>query len=128
MSVLGLHCCLGFSLAVVNRGYFLVAVHGLLIAVASPDAEHRLSGMGASVVGAPGLWSAGSIVVTHGLSCSTASGIFPDRGLNPCLLHWQVGSLPLSHHGSPLQLFFKSDYFPTLPNLSTIFKICKFDF
>ena len=23
--------------------------------------------------------------------------IFPDQGLNPCLLHWQVGSLPLSH-------------------------------
>ena len=31
-----------------------------------------------------------------GLSCSTACGIFPDQGLNPCLLHWQVDSLP--HH------------------------------
>ena len=28
-------------------------------------------------------------------------GIFPDQGLNPCLLHWQVDSLPLSHNGSP---------------------------
>ena len=27
-------------------------------------------------------------------------GIFPAQGLNPCLLHWQVGSLPLSHQGS----------------------------
>ena len=26
----------------------------------------------------------------HGLSCSEASGIFPDRGLNLCLLHWQA--------------------------------------
>jgi len=24
-------------------------------------------------------------------------GIFPTQGLNPCLLHWEVDSLPLSH-------------------------------
>ena len=29
-------------------------------------------------------------------------GTFPTQGLNLCLLHWQVGSLPLSHLGSPL--------------------------
>ena len=28
-------------------------------------------------------------------------GIFLTQGSNPCLLHWQVGSLPLSHRGSP---------------------------
>ena len=28
-------------------------------------------------------------------------GIFPNKGLNPHLLHWQAGSLPLSHLGSP---------------------------
>ena len=28
-------------------------------------------------------------------------GIFPTQGLNPYLLHWQVGSLLLSHPGSP---------------------------
>ena len=27
-------------------------------------------------------------------------GIFPNQGLNSNLLHWQVGSLPLSHQGS----------------------------
>ena len=32
--MLGL-CCLGFSLVAVSRGYFLVAVHGVLTAVAS---------------------------------------------------------------------------------------------
>ena len=31
-------------------------------------------------------------------------GIFPTQGLNPCLLHWQVSSLPLSHQGSPFTL------------------------
>ena len=34
-------------------------------------------------------------------SCSEACGIFPDQGSNPCLLHWEVGSLPLNHQGSP---------------------------
>ena len=29
-------------------------------------------------------------------------GIFPTQGWNPRLLHWQVDSLPLSHHKSPL--------------------------
>ena len=28
-------------------------------------------------------------------------GIFLTQGLNPCLLHWQVYSLPPSHRGSP---------------------------
>ena len=28
-------------------------------------------------------------------------GIFPTQGLNPNLLHWQVGPLALSHQGSP---------------------------
>ena len=28
-------------------------------------------------------------------------GIFPTQGLNLCLLHWRVDSLPLSHLGSP---------------------------
>ena len=36
-----------------------------------------------------------------GLSCSVACGIFLDQGSNPCHLHWQVDSLPLSHQGSP---------------------------
>ena len=30
-------------------------------------------------------------------------GVFPTQGLNPRLLHWQVGSLPLSHQGNLLQ-------------------------
>ena len=36
-----------------------------------------------------------------GFRCSSALGIFPGQGLNPCLLHWQADSLPLSHQGSP---------------------------
>ena len=61
----------------VNEGYSLVLVHGLLIEVASLVAEHRLQ--------------------AHGLSCG---GIFLDQGLNPCPLHWQVDSYPLEHQES----------------------------
>ena len=52
------------------------------------------------------LWStasrrAGSVIVAHGPSCSTACGIFPDQGSNPCPLHWQADSQPPRHQGSP---------------------------
>ena len=42
LTVLGLHCCVGFSLVAVSGGYSLVAAHGLLTAVASFVAGHRL--------------------------------------------------------------------------------------
>ena len=44
--------------------------------------------------------------MAYKLSCSVACGIFPNQGSNPCLLHWQADSLPLSHQGSPVQLLF----------------------
>ena len=40
--VLGLHCHSDFSLVAAGRGYSLVTVLGLLIAVVSLAAEHRL--------------------------------------------------------------------------------------
>ena len=42
-----------------------------------------------------GAWA--SVVVVHGLSCPEAYGIFLEEGWNRYLLHWQAGSLPLSH-------------------------------
>ena len=57
------------------------------------------------MVSAPGLWGTGSAVMVRELSCSMACGIFLDQGLNPCLLHWQVDSLPLGHQGSPKKFF-----------------------
>ena len=35
VAVLGLHCCRGFSLVVLSRGYSLVVVNGLLVEAAS---------------------------------------------------------------------------------------------
>ena len=42
LAVLVLCCCMGFSLVVESRGYSVVAVDGLLIAVTSYVAEHKL--------------------------------------------------------------------------------------
>ena len=72
-----------FSLVATRGGYSAVVVRGLLTVVASLVAV------------------VGSVVVVHGLSYSETCGIFWDRVSNPCLLHWQVDSLPLSHQGSP---------------------------
>ena len=119
MAVLGLHCCTGLFLDAANEGSSLVAECGLLVTVAPPAVEHRLWGARAlrrtgsavhgrqqsqpagSAVAAPRLWSTESVVAAHGLRCSVACPIFPDQGLNLCLLHWQAGSLPLNHRGSP---------------------------
>ena len=58
----------------------LVVAHRLLIAVASLLTERRLEGTQASGV------------VAHRLSRLMPCGIFPEQGLNPCLLPWQVDS------------------------------------
>ena len=42
LAVLNLCFCVSFPLVVLNRGYSLVVVHGLLIAVVSPVAQHGL--------------------------------------------------------------------------------------
>ena len=91
--MLCLHWCGDFPVAVLC---------GLLIAVASLALEHGLQGTQVSVAAAPGLQKTGSVVVAHELSCSTACDILSDQGSNPCLLHWLVDSLPLSHQGNPL--------------------------
>ena len=71
LAVLGLCCCTGFS---------LVAVRGLLVAVAS-----LVWSVGCRACRLQWLWCTGSAV---------------DQESNPCLLHCQVDSLPLSHQGS----------------------------
>ena len=58
----------------------------------------------AGVHGLPWLQHMGSVVVAHRLSCSMAWGIFLDRGLNPCSLHWQADALPLEHQECPIRI------------------------
>ena len=71
-------------------------VRGLLIAEAFLVAKHRLQAR------------VGSVVVAHGLSCSTACGIFLDQRSNPCPLPWQVDPYPLCHQ--EVQEKIKSEY------------------
>ena len=54
LTVLGLHYCGGFSLVPRSVGYSVVALHGILIAVAFL-VEHGLYGRCPSVVAASGL-------------------------------------------------------------------------
>ena len=82
-------CSVSFSLAVVSGGSSLAVVCGF----SCYGARTRHMGSAAE---APELSRAGSIVVVRGLSCHMASGILLDQGLNLCLLHGQVDSLPLS--------------------------------
>ena len=96
LAVLGLGCCVGFSLVAVSRGYSLVVEHGLLIAVASLLLRNVFS----RACRLQQLWHTGSVVVAQGLSCSTAHGLFPNQGSNPYLLLGQAESLSLSHQGS----------------------------
>ena len=70
-------------------------MHRLLTAVASLVEEHRLWAHGLQE-----LQHVGSVVVVHRLSRPTACEIFLNQGLNPCPLHWQVGSYLLNHQGS----------------------------
>ena len=66
MAVLGLCCCIGFSLPVVSRVFSEVVVCEFLISVAS--------------------------LVAHGFCCSMACESFLGQGLNLCSLHWQGDS------------------------------------
>ena len=82
LAVLYIPCLAGFSLVGGIRGYCLVAVCRLLIAVVSIVSKHGLEGTRTSAVAPPGLESTGSAVVVQGLSCSAACGIFLDQGMN----------------------------------------------
>ena len=78
---------------------------GLLTARLSLAVEQGPQGVQASVVATRGLQDAGS-GLWRTVSCSTARGIFPDQGLNPCPLCWQVDSLS-THKGSPCLSFYQ---------------------
>ena len=71
--------------------WVFVAVLGLsLVAASGGHSSSRCTGLSLSwplLLWSTGSRRAGSVVVAHGPSCSTACGIFPDQGSNPCPLH-----------------------------------------
>ena len=66
---------------------------------------------GPRALGRAGFRSCGSRALEHRLnnSCGAQTRLLhstrdpPGSGMEPCLLHWQADSLPLSHQGSPLK-------------------------
>ena len=71
--------------------WVFVSVRGLSL-VAASRGHSSLQCMGLSLLWPLLLWSTGSrrassVVVAHGSSCSTACGILPDQGSNPCPQH-----------------------------------------
>ena len=119
-AVLGLHCCGCFSLVAAGGGHSLVAVLCLFTVMTNLIAEHRLQDAWASAVVAHELQSTGSAAVVHGPSCSAACGILLVQGSNPCPLHWQVNSLPLSHQGSPSLSVLKFLFSSSAPSFSLL--------
>ena len=91
LAVLGLPSCLDFSLVVTSRGYSLLQFPASYFGGFSCWGAQAL-GHTYSVVSACRPQNVSSVVVVLGLSCSAACGIFPDQGLNPCPLPWQVDS------------------------------------
>ena len=102
LAVLGLRCCSGFfSLVAASVGLLSSCRAGSSHCQGFSCSRAQAPGSRVSMVVALRLSSIGSIVLAHRLSCSETCGIFPNQGSNPCLLHWQVDSLPLSHQRSP---------------------------
>ena len=89
--------------------WVFVSVRGLsLVAASGVHSSSRCAGLTLSrplFLRSTGSRRAGSVVVAHGPSCSTACEIFPDQGSNPCPLHWWADSQPLRHQGSPYPNF-----------------------
>ena len=85
--------------------WVFVSVRGLsLVAASGGHSSSRCMGLSLSrplLFRSTGSRRAGSVIVAHGPSCSTACGILPDQGSNPRPLHWQADSQPLCHQGSP---------------------------
>ena len=85
--------------------WVFVSVQGLsLVAAGGGHSSSRCTGLSLSrplLLWSTGSRRVGSATVAHGPSRSVACGIFPDKGSNPCPLHWQADSQPLCHQGSP---------------------------
>ena len=78
LAVLGLSCCVGFSLVVVIRGYSPVLYLGFLLSGFSCS-RAQVPDAWASVIAAPRLQRPDSVAMEQGLNCSTTCGILPHQ-------------------------------------------------
>ena len=105
--------------------WVFVSVRGPSLVVASGGhSSSRCAGLPLSrplLLRSTGSRRAGSVIAAHGPSCSTACGIFPDHGTNPCPLHWQADSQPLRHQGSPSHPLFDGNKIQCKPDFSELY-------
>ena len=104
--MLGHFAMQAFPPVAASGGYSPVAAQELLMEAASYIAVHWLQSIRASAAAVPRLQSSFSSCGSRAERL-TACGIFPHEGSNPCFLHQQADSLPLSHQGSPTDVFIK---------------------
>ena len=107
LMVLGLHSFTDSSLVTESGGSSCHVQASLCTGFSCCCRALECSGFSSSGPWGPQLWRLGSRAQTQwsqyaGL-VSLPCGIFPDQGLNLCLLHWQADSSPLSHQGSPCE-------------------------
>ena len=105
--MLGLCCCIGFSLVSVIRGYSLTVVRGLLTEVASLVVEHRFWSTWAPAAAVCGLSSCGPRALEHRLSiCGPWAYLLcgmwdlPRPGIEPVSPELAGKFLLLIHQGS----------------------------
>ena len=123
LAALGLRCCARAFSSCGERGLLFVAVHGILLAVASLVAEHRRQGTQASVVVAHGLSSCDARALEHKLSsCGAQAQLLhgmwdlPRPGLEPVSPALAGGFLTTAPPGKPQPAFliaFFPSFFPT---------------
>ena len=106
--MLGVHCCTGFFLVVVSRGYSLVVVQGLLIAVASLVVEHRLNSCSSQALehrlSSCGAW--GLAALQHVGSSQTRDQTCISCISRWILYHWPPGKPPKGLFKPPSPFFF----------------------
>ena len=99
--MLGLCCCMDFFLSCGKQG--LLSTCSALVCHCRGFSCYGAWALGIVGFSSCGFWALEHRlnIVAHRLTCSMTCGILPYQGSNPCLLHWQVDSLPLSHQRSP---------------------------
>ena len=105
LAVLGLSCCLGFSLVAADEGYSLAVACGFslwwVLLLPSQALWCRVQQLWVLGSRAPAQCRDSRASLLRGMWI-----FFLDQGSIPCHLHWQADSLPLSHQGSPVARFF----------------------
>ena len=107
LAALGLHCCVRAFSSCGEQGLLFVVVRGLLIAVASLVAEHRLQARGLQQLQHTGSWAIECRLSSCGTRAQLLRGMWdlPGPGLKPVSPALAGGFLTTAPPGKPPSLF-----------------------